>query len=140
MKIFTDAGSRGNPGPSAFAVVICSETGEKILEFSRFLGERTNNEAEYHGLLAALEEAKKMGADEVEIISDSELMIKQLTGKYRIKSENLLPLAKRAKDLMGEFKSVELSHSRRDHPLIRKADRLVNEELDAMQFARRLRS
>jgi ribonuclease HI len=119
--------------------VVCSEDGRRLKELARYLGEGTNNEAEYQGLLAALKEAEAMGAEEVEITSDSELMVKQVNGQYRIKAANLQPLAEEAHRRMSSFRSATVRHSHREHPMIQRADLLVNQELDTMEFARRLR-
>lgn len=139
LLIYTDAGSRGNPGPSAYAVVLCSEDGKRIRELARFIGEGTNNEAEYRGLLAGLEAAEALGTDEVEITSDSELLVRQINGQYRIKAQNLRPLADEALSRMSRFEKAALRHASREHPMIQRADLLVNQELDAMELARKLR-
>jgi ribonuclease HI len=139
LHLFTDAGSRGNPGPSAYAVVICSEDGKVLHEHARFIGVGTNNEAEYKAMVAGLEEVRRMGADDVEITSDSELMVKQVNGQYRMKAENLRPLLEQVRDLMSSFQTARMNHARREHPMIVRADALLNQELDDMEFARRLR-
>lgn len=108
-------------------------------ETARFIGEGTNNEAEYRGLLAAIEEAKALGAEEVELTSDSELMVRQINRQYRIKADNLRPFAEEIWERMSSFRSAEVRHASREHPMIKRADLLVNQELDAMEFARRLR-
>jgi len=104
-----------------------------------YIGTATNNEAEYRGLIAALSQAKAMGADEIAITMDSELIVKQMTGEYRIKAENLIPLAEEARWRLSEFKSTSITHARRDDPMISKTDRLVNEELDRRDLLRKLR-
>jgi ribonuclease HI len=139
VLVYTDAGSRGNPGPSAYAVVVCSEDGKRLMETARYIGEGTNNEAEYRGVLAGLEEAKAMGADEIVLTSDSELLVRQVNRQYRIKAANLRPLAEEVWRRMSEFARAELRHVHREHPMISRADLLVNQELDAMAFARKLR-
>lgn len=137
--IYTDAGSRGNPGPSAFAVIVCSADGRLVKEVTRFIGLRTNNEAEYEGMLAALAEGKAKGAKELEITSDSELMVRQINHQYRVKAKNLLPLVEEVWRRMSEFEGVEVRHAPREHPMIQRADMLLNQELDIMAFAARLR-
>lgn len=119
--------------------MVCSEDGKRLKELARYLGEGTNNEAEYQGLLAALKEAEAMGAEEVEITSDSELMVRQVNGQYRVKASNLQPMAEEAHRRMSGFRSATVRHSHREHPMIQRADLLVNQELDTMEFARRLR-
>lgn len=139
MRVYSDGGARGNPGPAAFAFIICSEDGRVLKESEMYIGTATNNEAEYRGLIAALSQAKAMGADEIAITMDSELIVKQMTGEYRIKAENLIPLAEEARWRLSEFKSTSITHARRDDPMISKTDRLVNEELDRRDLLRKLR-
>jgi ribonuclease HI len=139
VHLYTDAGSRGNPGPSAYAVIICSADGQLIHEHTRFIGICTNNEAEYKAMVAGLEEVRKVGADDVEITSDSELMVRQINGQYRMKAENLRPLLEQVLSLMAMFKSARVLHARREHPMIARADALLNQELDDMELARKLR-
>ena len=133
VSIYTDGGSRGNPGPAAFAVVITDDQGKVIKEYGRFLGKMTNNEAEYNGAIAALKEAEDLGADEVEVISDSEVMVRQVNGSYRCRATNLQPFLKEVRDRMGRFKSVTFRHVRREHPLVARADELLNKEQDIMR-------
>jgi ribonuclease HI len=139
LRVYTDGGSRGNPGPSAFAFLLVGEDGKVLLRKSRYLGEGTNNEAEYQGLIAGLQAALEMGADEVEVVMDSELVVRQIEGSYSVKSEKLRPLFEQASGLLGRFREARISHTPRENPMITTADSLVNEELDTMAFARRLR-
>jgi ribonuclease HI len=126
--IHTDGGSRGNPGPAAFAYIIeCP--GQPAIEAKGYLGESTNNIAEYTGLIRALEHAQKLGARRLLIHSDSELMVKQMNGDYKVKHAGLLPLYKEADRLRRSFDQVVLSHVRREHN--KRADRLCNRALDA---------
>jgi len=128
--IHTDGGSRGNPGPAAFAYTIeC--LGESIIEEKGFLGETTNNIAEYTGIIRALERAKKLGARRLLIQSDSELIINQMNGDYKVKHPGLLPLYKEADQLRRSFDQVTFRHVRREHN--KRADRLCNEALDAVE-------
>jgi ribonuclease HI len=108
-------------------------------ELARYIGLGTNNEAEYKGMLAALEEGERLGADELEITSDSELMVKQINRLYRVKAENLRPLVEEVWQRMSCFKKVEIMHVPREHPMIQRADMLLNQELDMMAFAQKLR-
>jgi ribonuclease HI len=130
LKLFTDGGSRGNPGPSAFAFILQSEDGKTILEKAKFIGVATNNEAEYNGLLAGLAAAKDNGADEIEVTMDSELVVKQMQGLYVVKSPNLVPLHMEARLRFTGFRKPVILHARREHPLITRADALLNHELD----------
>ena len=117
--IYTDGGSRGNPGPSALGVVIEDENGKILKEYSRYLGEATNNQAEYEAVIFALQKAKQLKIKELEIRTDSELIGKQFMGKYKIKDPDLQQLFIKAWNL-------RLDYDRAD----KKADKLVNQELD----------
>jgi ribonuclease HI len=106
LKVYTDGGSRGNPGPAAYAVVITDESGKVVKEYGRYLGRMTNNEAEYNGAISALKEALALGADEVEVFSDSEVMVRQVNGVYRCKAANLQPF-------LNEVRALKARSSRR---------------------------
>jgi ribonuclease HI len=129
LRIFSDGGSRGNPGPSAYAIVV-TENGKIIHEHSEFLGVHTNNYAEYRGLIAGLSFAANHGAREVEFIMDSQLVIRQMNGEYKVKSPDMLELYKDAKALASLIPSVKFSNVRRSELLIPRADALLNEEMD----------
>ncbi len=139
LLVFTDAGARGNPGPAAFAYLITSKEGKKLKEQAGYIGIATNNEAEYRGLIAGLEEARKAGAEEVTVTMDSELVVNHLLGKYRVKAANLLPLYARAKELLSSFQKAKIVHAPREHPSICRADCLVNQELDMMEMAQKIK-
>lgn len=133
--IYTDGGARGNPGPAAAGVVFCNGKKKVIDEYSKFLGEEvTNNEAEYDAVIFALEKFKsrfgKELADktEIEIRADSELLVKQLNGDYKVKSDNLQERFVKINNLTVDFKEVEFTHVTRNYN--KDADKLVNEELD----------
>jgi ribonuclease HI len=128
LIIHTDGGARGNPGPAALGVFIVDTDGNVVLEHSRYLGETTNNQAEYRAIIDALEHAKKLGATEVDMRMDSELAVKQLNGQYRMRNPGLAPLFLRVHNLTTEFKKVTFTHVRRERN--KDADRLVNEALD----------
>jgi len=128
-RIFSDGGSRGNPGPSAYAIVV-TKNGRTIHEHSEYLGVNTNNYAEYRGLIAALTKAIDLGADEAEFIMDSELVIKQMQGIYKVKGENIKELHRDAKALASLIPKVSFKNVRRDELLIPRADALLNLELD----------
>ncbi|MDR3074740.1 MAG: ribonuclease HI family protein [Candidatus Methanoplasma sp.] len=131
-RIFSDGGSRGNPGPSAYAVVITVD-GRIIYEHSEFLGINTNNYAEYRGLIAGLTKALELGAENVEFIMDSQLVIKQMRGEYKVKNENIRNLYLDAKALASMIPCVTFKDVRRHEMLIPRADALLNAELDRHQ-------
>jgi ribonuclease HI len=127
VTAYVDGASRGNPGPSGYGVFMKTENGE-IIEIAGFLGITTNNVAEYSGLLEALETAKAEGASEVEIISDSELLVKQMLGQYRVKHPNLIPLFVRARTMAHQFGRFSIRHTLRAGN--KDADRLANAAVD----------
>lgn len=139
LQLYTDGGSRGNPGNSAYAFIICDSAGKEIGSGSNLLGTMTNNEAEYNGLLNGLKDVKRRGATEVEVFMDSELAIKQLKGQYRVKAENLMPLYDEAVRMLESFDSAKVTHVHRENPTITKADAMVNWVLDQQALARQLR-
>lgn len=106
LKIYSDGGARGNPGPAAAAYLILTETGEVLKEESRYLGKRTNNQAEYEALIFALETASNLGAEEVLCHLDSELVGKHLTGEYKVKNPELQKLWNKAQQLKRCFKNI----------------------------------
>lgn len=122
-----DGASRGNPGPSGAGAILRSE-GRILAELCRRLPDGTNNRAEYEALLMGLREADRLGARDVEVRSDSELLIRQLNGQYRVKSPGLLPLWEEAKRLAGRFERVRFHHVPREQNA--DADRLANEGID----------
>ena len=125
--IFTDGASRGNPGPAAIAAIIQDETGKPIASLARRIGTTTNNEAEYRAIIAALQKAVSLGAREVELKSDSELVVRQINGSYRVKAPALKPLYQQVKKLQGFVERLTITHiSRRQNT---KADRLANKAL-----------
>ena len=128
FEIFIDGASRGNPGPAAAAFIIKDQGGNAVVKKSLFIGENTNNAAEYFALTIALDEAKRLGASEAIIKSDSELIIKQMLGEYRIKNSNLKLFFKKAKNLAARFDRVDFVHISRSEN--KEADRLANNELD----------
>ncbi|MGE0406040.1 MAG: ribonuclease HI family protein [Candidatus Korobacteraceae bacterium] len=123
-----DGGARGNPGPAGFGVVIEDNHGQRVKEISRFVGLNTNNYAEYMGLLAALEFAAQHPARAIKVISDSELMVRQIGGVYKVRSENLRELYERAKLLIRKLQWFSMQHTLREGN--RDADRLANEAMD----------
>jgi ribonuclease HI len=135
--IYTDGGSRGNPGPSAIGVVFCNEKGDVIKKYSELLGEKTNNEAEYEAVIFALKKFKALfgkklaESSEIEIRADSELLVKQLNGQYKILEPNIQSLFLTVWNLKLDFKKVKFKIISREQN--READRLVNEALDTKQ-------
>ena len=129
LRIYSDGGARGNPGPAACAVIVTMD-GRIIREASEFLGEGTNNYAEYRGLIMAVREAIRIGDDSVEFIMDSELVVKQMTGEYKVRSESLRSLHSDAVSLMSQIKNASILHVKRENPMISRADALLNIELD----------
>lgn len=130
LTIHIDGGSRGNPGPAAVGVVITdTETNKPLHEAGYYLGVATNNVAEYQGLLHGLTLAAELKADEVRIFSDSELMVRQLTGDYRVKSPDLIPLFEQAQRLLLKVNGWQIKHVKRE--MNKRADELVNMALDA---------
>ena len=128
---YIDGGARGNPGPAGYGVRIEDEMGELITEFSGFLGSATNNVAEYNGLLAALRYAREHGHRKVRIKSDSELLVKQMRGEYRVKNPGLQPLYVRARLLVAQLDRVRFEHVPRERN--KEADRLSNLGMDAAE-------
>jgi ribonuclease HI len=127
-RLFTDGGARGNPGPAAFAYVLEDEDGEVVAAHGEAIGVATNNVAEYSALIAGLEKAVELGVGELDVISDSELMVKQMRGEYRVKNQALMELSIRANRLVRQLGPVNFRAVRREHNEL--ADRLVNEALD----------
>lgn len=123
-----DGGSRGNPGPSGYGAVLQDESGQTVARLGEFLGIQTNNYAEYSGLLAVLRWAIEHGRNRLRVVSDSELMVKQMKGIYKVSSPSLRPLWEEAKKLARQFEKFEMSHTLRGGN--KEADRLANEAMD----------
>jgi ribonuclease H / adenosylcobalamin/alpha-ribazole phosphatase len=128
-RLSTDGGARGNPGPAAYGYVLEADDGTILAAHGETIGVATNNVAEYRALIAGLEKAVEVGVDQLEVVSDSELLVKQMKGEYRVKNENLRPLAVQASRLARQVGRVRWTSVRREHNEL--ADRLVNEALDA---------
>lgn len=128
-RLFTDGGARGNPGPAAYGFVLESEDGTVLAAEGEAIGTATNNVAEYSGLIAGLEKAIELHVPQVEVVSDSELMVKQMRGEYRVKNEALRELYDEATALARRLENVEYRHVKRAHNEL--ADKLVNDALDA---------
>ncbi len=128
VRVYTDGAARGNPGPAGAGVHIEDARGRPLAEASQFLGEATNNVAEYRALLLGLERARELGAKEVEIRADSELVVRQMTGEYRVRNAGLQDLHRQARVLEQAFQSVKYVHIRREENDA--ADRLANRAID----------
>jgi len=124
----SDGGARGNPGPAGYGVVIKDETGKEVAALSEYLGHQTNNFAEYQGLIAALEYAVKTGPKALKLVSDSELLVRQIKGIYKVKNAVLQDLHARAKELIAQLDWFSIGHAFREHN--QEADRLANEAMD----------
>jgi ribonuclease HI len=128
LVAFSDGGARGNPGPSGYGVVIQDESGRKVAALSEYLGHQTNNFAEYQGLIAALEYAVANGHKALKVISDSELLVRQIKGIYKVKNAALQDLHGRAKELIAKLEWFSIGHVLRGHN--EEADRLANAAMD----------
>jgi probable phosphoglycerate mutase len=128
ITAFCDGGSRGNPGPAGYGVYIQDEKGQKVAELSEFLGKKTNNFAEYSGLLAALDYAITHGHSHLKAVADSELMVKQVKGQYRVNSPELRPLYEEARRRIAQLEGFQIQHVLREKN--RHADRLANAAMD----------
>jgi probable phosphoglycerate mutase len=129
-KLSTDGGARGNPGPAAYGYVLETEDGTVLDARGEAIGRATNNVAEYRALIAGLESAAERGVTELEVVSDSELLVNQMRGDYQVKNEALRVLWEEAVELERRFARVRYTAVRREHNEL--ADRLVNEALDAL--------
>src|SRR5437867_814027 len=128
LRAWVDGGARGNPGPAGFGAHIEDTEGNVVREVNGFLGVTTNNVAEYEGLLAALRAARDLGARTLEVFADSELMVRQMNGQYRVRNERLRPLFNKAQSLAQNLSRFRISHVPRERN--READRLANEAMD----------
>lgn len=128
MVLFCDGASRGNPGPASYGFVLI-ENGEVVVQEGRKIGQHTNNVAEYQGLIQGVKKALSMGVTELTVKCDSELMVRQLNGQYKVKAAHLIPLFKEAREALGRFKKVVVQHVRREENSL--ADALANQALDS---------
>ena len=129
LLVHVDGGARGNPGPAAAAAVLSTPDGDVVGEVHEYLGVATNNVAEYRGLLLGLRRARELGADEVEIVNDSELVAKQVNGEYKVKHPDMKPLHAAAREALGSFERWSIRSVPRAENAA--ADALVNQALDA---------
>ncbi|MFO7152861.1 MAG: ribonuclease HI family protein [Bacillota bacterium] len=128
LKIYVDGASRGNPGDAGIGIVMLDEDGNVVKEICDYIGQTTNNIAEYTALVTAMKEAIEVGCEEIEVFSDSELMVKQIKGEYQIKNEGLKRLYSQVSQLMKEFRSFSINHVKREFN--KRADELANEGID----------
>jgi probable phosphoglycerate mutase len=128
-RLSTDGGARGNPGPAAYAYVLETEDGTVLAAHGEAIGVATNNVAEYRALVEGLRKAVELGVDELEVVSDSQLVVEQMRGAYKVKNVKLRELWEEAQELAGRLARVRYTAVRREHNEL--ADRLVNEALDA---------
>jgi ribonuclease H / adenosylcobalamin/alpha-ribazole phosphatase len=131
-RLSTDGGARGNPGPAAFGYVLEAEDGSVLAEHGEAIGTATNNVAEYRALVAGLEKALELGVDDLEVVSDSELLVKQMRGEYKVKNAALRELSLEAARLARQLESIAYKAVRREHN--ERADELVNDALDALEL------
>lgn len=127
-KIYSDGACRGNPGPSGIGAVILNDKGKVVHEISKYIGVVTNNVAEYEALLEALDYCVKKNLSPVEILADSQLMIRQLSGQYKVKHPNMIPLHQKAKEYMVHLKVTGFTHVLREFN--QRADELANQGID----------
>jgi ribonuclease HI len=128
LVAYSDGGARGNPGPAAYGVLIKDQSGQKVAALSQYLGHQTNNFAEYQGLIAALEYALEHGPKAIRVISDSELLVRQIKGIYKVKNTTLQELYGRAKELIAQLDWFSVQHVLRESN--READGLANAAMD----------
>jgi ribonuclease HI len=128
LTLSFDGGSRGNPGPAGIGVVVSASDGTPLITLGRFIGKATNNVAEYRALITAMEEALKLGAKKILIRGDSELVIKQMKGEYRVKHPDMKPLYEQAQDLLAQFDAAKIEHNLRGKNVL--ADKLANLAMD----------
>ena len=128
LIVRVDGGSRGNPGPAGYGVVISDETGQVVQRLKQSLGRQTNNYAEYQGLLAALRYGLESGAERIQVYADSQLLVRQMQGRYAVRSENLIPLYTEARQLASRFRQFRIEHVYREENS--EADQLANEAMD----------
>ena len=133
LTIYVDGASRGNPGPAAIGVVIKDERGDSVLKLSSYIGTRTNNQAEYTALVMALQEARKMEADEVRIHTDSQLVAEQIVGHYKVRNAHIRPLFDKVAQLLKDFRHYSIAYIPRESNS--EADALANQALDRLKGA-----
>ncbi|MFB6215098.1 MAG: ribonuclease HI family protein [Candidatus Bipolaricaulia bacterium] len=133
LKIYTDGASRGNPGKAAWGYVILDEGENHVTNQSGYIGRSTNNQAEYFAVIRALQRAKELTREKVQLHSDSQLLVNQVTGAWKVKDNELRRLYSRVRSLVDQFKEVNFTYLPREDPYIGEADRLCNLRLDEIQ-------
>lgn len=131
ITIFTDGGARGNPGPAGIGALLLDDKGNALSEISEYIGETTNNQAEYQAVIAGMKKAVELGCDEAEFFMDSELVVKQLNREYKVKNADLAPLFLKIHNLSQSFKNVSFCHIRREQNTV--ADKLANLAMDSVE-------
>jgi ribonuclease HI len=129
LIIYTDGGARGNPGPAGIGAIAKNDDNEIVFEISEFIGKTTNNQAEYRALVSAIKKAKQLKTEEVDFFLDSELVVRQLNGEYKVKNKDLMPLFLEISNFKKQFKKITFSHVRREFN--KEADKLANMAMDA---------
>jgi ribonuclease HI len=137
LTTYSDGGARGNPGPAAIGVVLVDAQGKILQEAAECIAPTTNNVAEYNAMLLALRLAKGLKASRLSCYADSELLVFQMTGRYRVKDARLKVLSEKVKSLAAEFESVTFRQVPREHPMIARADKLLNQALDRARAGNR---
>lgn len=130
IEIYTDGASRGNPGPASYAFLILDSSGNELERRSGFLGETTNNRAEYNAVINALKKASEITQEEAKVYSDSRLVVNQAKGNWKVKSDEIEPLVEEVRDLVENFESVKFIHVSRENEMTRKVDEMCNRKLD----------
>ncbi len=133
LQLYTDGGARNNPGPGAIGVLICNAEGEELTRHNAFIGEATNNIAEYCALIAGLELASQYKPDKLQCFLDSELVVNQMNGKYKVKNERIKVLYNEVKSQETGFMNISYTHVPRNHEKMKIVDKLVNQSLDEEQ-------
>lgn len=134
IRAYTDGGARGNPGPAGIGIVLCGEDDRPLQEHKEYIGNGTNNEAEYRAVIKALDLASARGSEKVEVVCDSDLVVKQLLGAYRLKNQRMMDLNAQVKLRETRFRKVSYRHSPRMTGWLERADQLVNAALDEAGF------
>lgn len=132
LVVHVDGAARGNPGPAGIGISLADPEGNVVKEVAEPLGITTNNVAEYSALIRALEEARALGCANISVITDSELMARQISGQYAVKTEHLIPLYRRAKSLLAQFDTARVTHTRRENN--KRADALSNIGADKVKL------
>lgn len=134
LKIYTDGASRGNPGPASIGFLVLDSENKEVLKKAELVGKTTNNQAEYEAVIRALKEASELTKGYIDLFSDSQLLVKQLNGKWNVKDSKIKSLYSKVIELVNQFEGVEFHKLPRENSKIARADRLCNEKLDEEDF------